>query len=98
MRSCSVAQGLYHFGVSTILAADETGTLHLPPALLPEPGPHRRYRVAAENGQVVVDQAPPGTAPWMELAGCLAGEAEELRRLDGAIADEFERVNSDDWQ
>ena len=42
--------------MSTILEADETGTLHLPAAMLPHPGPHRRYRVAAGNGQVVVDE------------------------------------------
>jgi hypothetical protein len=34
----------------------------------------------------------------MELAGCLAGEAEELRRIDRTVADEFERVNPDDWR
>lgn len=43
--------------MSTILEADATGTLHLPPALLPHPGPGRRYRVAAKGGQVVVDEA-----------------------------------------
>lgn len=42
--------------MSTILEADETGALWLPPSLLPHPGPHRRYRVAAEGGQVVVDE------------------------------------------
>lgn len=98
MRACPVAHTPYLPGMSTILEADETGTLHLPPSLLPQPGPHRRYRVATENGQVVVDQAPTGTAPWMELAGCLAGEAEELRHINGVVADEFERVNPDDWR
>ena len=43
--------------MSTILEADETGALRLPPSMLPHPGPHRRYRVAAEGGQVVVDEA-----------------------------------------
>jgi hypothetical protein len=43
--------------VSTILQADATGTLHLPPSLLPHPGPGRRYRVAAEGGQVIVNEA-----------------------------------------
>jgi hypothetical protein len=43
--------------MSTILEADATGTLHLPPSLLPHPGPGRRYRVAVEGGQVVVDEA-----------------------------------------
>lgn len=43
--------------MSTILEADATGTLHLPPSLLPQPGPGRRYRVAAEGGQVIVDAA-----------------------------------------
>jgi hypothetical protein len=85
--------------VSTILEADETGTLHLPPSLLPQPGPHRRYRVAKENGQVIVAQAPAGTTkPWMELAGCLKDEVEELRRIDRIIADEFEGVDPEDWR
>lgn len=84
--------------MSIILEADATGTLHLPPSLLPQPGPHRRYRVAAENGQVIVGEAPTGTKPWMELAGSFKHEAEELRRIDRVIADEFERVNPDDWQ
>ena len=51
--------------MSTILEADDTGTLHLPPALLPHPGPRRRYRVETEGGQVVVDEvesAPPPAA------------------------------------
>ena len=43
--------------MSTILEADETGALRLPPSVLPHPGPHRRYRVAAAGGQVVVDEA-----------------------------------------
>jgi len=42
--------------MSTILEADDSGTLHLPPALLPHPGPHRRYRVVTEASQVVVDE------------------------------------------
>jgi hypothetical protein len=42
--------------MSTILESDETGTLHLPASMLPHPGPHRRCRVAAGNGQVVVDE------------------------------------------
>ena len=85
--------------MNTILEADETGTLHLPPSLLPQPGPHRRYRVATENGQVIVGEAPVGTTkPWMELAGCFKNEAEELRRIDRIIADEFERVDPEDWR
>jgi hypothetical protein len=52
--------------MSTILVADATGTLHLPPSLLPHPGPGRRYRVAAEGGQVIVNEA---TAPQTEAAG-----------------------------
>lgn len=42
--------------MSTILEADETGALHLPASLLPHPGPHRRYRVAAGTRQVVVNE------------------------------------------
>jgi hypothetical protein len=85
--------------MSTILEADESGTLHLPPSLLPQPGPHRRYLVASANGQVTVDEAPrEASRPWMELAGCLKGEAKELRRIDGIIAEEFGRVNPEDWR
>ena len=85
--------------MSTILEADETGTLHLPPALLPQPGPHRRYRVATENGQLIVGEAPmEAPKPWMELAGCLKHEAEELRRIDGIIAEEFGRMEAEDWR
>jgi hypothetical protein len=83
----------------TILEADESGTLHLPASMLPQPGPHRRYRVALENGQVIVDEALAETPkPWMELAGCFKHETEELRRIDGVIAAEFERVNPEDWR
>ena len=45
--------------MSTILEADETGALRLPPSVLPHPSPHRRYRVAATGGQVVVDEVSP---------------------------------------
>jgi hypothetical protein len=45
--------------MSTILEADETGALRLPASMLPHPGPHRRYRVAEEGGQVVVDEEEP---------------------------------------
>lgn len=48
--------------MSTILEADETGALRLPPSVLPHPGPDRRYRVAAAGGQVVVDEATPEAA------------------------------------
>ena len=60
--------------MSTILEADETGALRLPPSVLPHPGPHRRYSVAAEGGQVVVDEVAVETerpvavdrAEWLE--------------------------------
>ena len=85
--------------MSTILEADETGTLHLPPALLPQPGPHQRYRIDSENGHLIVAEAPMAALkPWMELAGCFKGEAEELRRIDRTIADEFGQVNPEDWR
>jgi hypothetical protein len=85
--------------MSTILQADDSGTLHLPPSLLPQPAPHQRYRVTSENGQVVVGEVGPETAkPWMELAGCLKGEADELRRIERVIAEEFERVDPEDWR
>ena len=82
--------------MSIILEADETGALRLPPSVLPPPGPHRRYRVAAESGQVIVDEAPAESKPWMELAGCLAGEAEELRCIEGVAKEEFGRISLED--
>ena len=85
--------------MSTVLEADDPGTLHLPPSVLPQPGPHRRYRVATEIGQVVVVEVSAEMAkPWMELAGCFRDEAEELRRIDRVIAKEFDRVNPEDWR
>jgi hypothetical protein len=85
--------------MSTILEADETGTLHLPPSLLPQPGPHRRYRVGSENGHVTVSEVSAGSPkPCMELAGCFKHESEELRRIDGIIAAEFGRINPEDWR
>jgi len=34
----------------------------------------------------------------MELAGCLMGESEELRRIDRVIEEEFERIDPAEWQ
>jgi hypothetical protein len=34
----------------------------------------------------------------MELAGCFKHEAEELQRIDGVIAAEFERINPEEWR
>lgn len=52
--------------MSTILEADETGALRPPASMVPHPGPHpgphRGYRMAAEGGQVVVDEAEPARA------------------------------------
>jgi len=85
--------------MSTILEADETGSLRLPASLLPHAAPYQRYRVETGNGQVIVAEAAAGTTkPWMELAGCFKDEAEELRRIDGIIAEEFERVDPEDWK
>lgn len=63
--------------MSTILETDDTGTLHLPPALLPHPGPHRRYRVATEGGQVVVDEVE--SAPPHAASPVVKWDIEELR-------------------
>ena len=70
--------------MSTILEADETGALRLPPSVLPHPGPHRRYRVAAEGGQVVVDEVAVETE--RPVAGDRVEWLEELakRRARGA--------------
>ena len=42
--------------------------------------------------------APSPGRPWMELAGCFAGESDELRRVDRLVEAEFESVNPDDWR
>jgi|LakMenE18May11ns_1017448.scaffolds.fasta_scaffold9448594_2 hypothetical protein len=63
--------------MSTILEADDTGTLHLPAALLPHPGPRRRYRVETEGGQVVVDEAE--SAPTTVTPPTVKWDIEELR-------------------
>jgi hypothetical protein len=39
--------------MSTIIEVDESGSLHLPAAILPQPAPHTRY-VASVHGQQVV--------------------------------------------
>ena len=64
--------------MSTILEADESGALRLPASMLPHPGPHRRYRVAAEGGQVVVDEAEPARA---ETAADHCAWLERLERI-----------------
>jgi hypothetical protein len=85
--------------MSTILQADETGALRVPASLLPHSAPHRRYRVTSEKGQLIVDEMPgSGTKPWMELAGCMKGEGNELRRIDEVIEGEFEQINTEDWR
>ena len=43
-------------------------------------------------------QVPSKTKPWMELAGCLATEAESLREVGNAVDAEFERINPEDWR
>lgn len=35
---------------------------------------------------------------WMELAGCLAGESEELRRIERVVEEEFEQVEPANWR
>ena len=65
--------------MSTILAADDTGALRLPSSLLPHPGPHRLYRVAAEGGQVVVAEAEP--APPKAATGPRRAWLDRLRQV-----------------
>ena len=65
--------------MSTILEADDTGTLHLPPSLLPHPGPRRRYRVETEGGQVVVDEVKPEPAKVSEDHQAWLRELEQRR-------------------
>ena len=64
--------------MNTILEADETGALRLPASMLPHPGPHRRYRVATDGGQVVVDEAEPARA---ETAAGHRAWLERLRQV-----------------
>ncbi len=83
--------------MSTIIEADENGVLHLPAALLPHPGPRRRYRVSVEDGRLMVAEFETSVdKPWMELAGCISGEREEFERIN-RVVEEFERVNPEEW-
>ena len=43
-------------------------------------------------------QMPSKAKPWMELAGCLAGEARELARIGRVMDAEFEGINPGDWR
>jgi hypothetical protein len=70
--------------MSTILDADATGTLHLPPSLLPHPGPGRRYRVAVEGGQVVVGEEVAPRSDAVDRDGWL--KELESRRARGTTA------------
>lgn len=62
--------------MSTILESDDTGALRLPPSMLPHPGPHRRYHVAAEAGRIFVREV---TA---EASANAEDHAAWLRRLE----------------
>ena len=81
------------------LAEIEAAIAQLPPPQWMEIRRWMDAHAPTENGQVIVGEAPAGTTkPWMELAGCFKDEAEELRRIDRIIADEFERVDPEDWR
>ncbi|RYD54578.1 MAG: hypothetical protein EOP83_22040 [Verrucomicrobiaceae bacterium] len=53
-------------------------------------------QVEASLRQLQVQRS--GEGPWMELAGCLADEREELQSIGRVIREEFEGVNHADWQ
>ncbi len=42
--------------MSTIIEVDENGTLHLPASLLPEAGPHARYRIEVDEKHLVLSR------------------------------------------
>lgn len=50
--------------MSTILEADASGALHLPPELLPHAAPGRRYAVETGRERVVVSEARSQTVFW----------------------------------
>ena len=35
---------------------------------------------------------------WLELFGAMKAHGAELRRIDASIADEFERIDPEDWK
>ena len=43
-------------------------------------------------------RVPSKTKSCMELAGCLAGEAQALARIGLVMDAEFERINPEDWR
>ncbi len=81
-------------------------TLELPRKLM-----HAAKAQAAAQGQTLpefvaaavkekVEATPVRTAakPWMKMAGALKEYSMELDQVDKLIAEEFERVNPDDWK
>lgn len=73
----------------SITATVENNTIKLPPGVhLPD-----GTEVSIES------KTPPRSSkPWMELAGCLAHELEELDRIDRVVEEEFGRINPEDWR
>jgi hypothetical protein len=65
-------------------------------AALPTLSAEELTRVAAALNRLQGDHVvEPRT--WMELAGCLARDKEELQRIDRLIEAEFEQINPNDW-
>jgi hypothetical protein len=65
-------------------------------AALPKLSADELRQVEASLRRIQVQRS--GEAPWMELAGCLAGEREELQSIGRVIREEFEGVNHAEWQ
>lgn len=65
-------------------------------AALPTLSADELRRIDAVLGQLQRQRS--SAKPWMELAGFLSGEAEELHRIAGVVKQDFERVDPNDWR
>lgn len=65
-------------------------------AVLPTLSSEELRRVKAVLHRVQNSHLPENS--WMELAGCLSGEADELNRIERVVKAEFEHVDPTHWQ
>ena len=77
---------------------------------IPDPIFRRAKAIAARDGKSLKqfvnealevklrEGAGAGVPEWRTLFGAVKGHAAELRKIDAAIADEFERIDPEEWK
>jgi hypothetical protein len=77
---------------------------------IPDPLFRRAKATAAHRGQTLrqfVTEAmreklearkPAGSQPWMQFFGACKGQSAEFRKIDRVIAEEFGRIDHEDWK